>query len=83
MDNIREKQYDNLRKHFDEVTTEILGKRYYNMGGDVYTCDIITCKDIIRAYKQMKKERDDARKFLIKAMLVFAVIAVAMFILAM
>lgn len=43
-------QYDNLRKHFDNLTADILGENYFNMGMDVYECDRLCCRDIIRAY---------------------------------
>jgi len=43
---IRLLQYENLRKHFKKMTEKILGKDYYNMGADVYTCDEFICDDI-------------------------------------
>lgn len=43
-------QYDNLRKHFDNLVADILGENYFNMGMDVYECDRLCCEDIIRAY---------------------------------
>ena len=61
MDNISEKQYENLRKNFNNMTNMILGDGYYNIGGDVYSTDTIAAGDIIYAYEQMKKERDHYR----------------------
>lgn len=39
--------HENLRKHLKTVIDEVLGSDYYNMGGDVYQCDELVCKDII------------------------------------
>lgn len=50
-------QYESLRHHFDKMTNEVLGKDYYNMGMDVYTCDEIICQDITRKAKQSALER--------------------------
>ena len=46
-------QYDNLRFHFNKIIKSVLGKDYYNMGMDVYTCDELTCKDIIKRTKKI------------------------------
>lgn len=40
-------QYENLRKHFNRMTKEVLGEGYYNMAMDVYKSDEIACDDII------------------------------------
>ena len=40
--------YKNLRYYFDLVVDSVLGKDYYNMGMDTYTCDKLTCEDLIR-----------------------------------
>ena len=42
--------YKNLRKNWNKLVDEILGKDYYNMGMDTYTCDDLTCEDIIYNY---------------------------------
>ena len=39
-------QYKSLRKYFKELTDDVLGKDYYNMGSDVYSSDRITCEDL-------------------------------------
>ena len=39
--------YKNLRQQFNRMTEIILGEDYYNMGCDTYTCDKLTCEDII------------------------------------
>ena len=44
---ITEHIYKNLRKNWNKLVDEILGKDYYNMGMDTYTCDDLTCEDII------------------------------------
>jgi hypothetical protein len=83
MDSIREKQYENLRKKFNNVIKAVLGDDYYNLGGDVYSCDAITCEDIIREYKQVKKERDTYRKTaaVLSMLLVLCMVCVHLFIL--
>mgnify|MGYP001278392732 CR=1 FL=1 len=45
-------QYENLRKHFNKLVDNVLGKDYYNMGMDVYTCDEITCEDLSKKLKK-------------------------------
>ena len=47
-------QYESLRKHFRQMIEDVLGKGYYNMGGDVYECDRITCEDITNQAKKFK-----------------------------
>lgn len=39
-------QYSNLRKHFSQLISDILGPNYYNEGMDVYHCDELTCRDL-------------------------------------
>ena len=51
----------NLRKNYDKVTEHILGDDYYNMACDVYTCDDFTCNDLIEAYDELKKNRNNWR----------------------
>lgn len=53
--------YRNLRKNFGKVVSHILGKDYYNMGMDAYTCDEIACKDIVKEYDKVVEERDKYR----------------------
>lgn len=51
MDKIKEAQYSNLRKCFNEnLIKPILGEGYYNMAMDVYTCDEQTTLDLKRRY---------------------------------
>lgn len=56
MSNIEQMQYDNLRKHFNEVVFEVLGEDYWNMAMDVYHSDIECCKAIIEEYKKVKRK---------------------------
>ena len=49
----------NLRKNYDKVTEHILGDDYYNMACDVYTCDDFTCNDLIEAYDELKKAKNN------------------------
>lgn len=39
--------YENLRANWNKLVREILGENYYNMSCDTYTCDKLTCEDII------------------------------------
>lgn len=39
-------QYENLRKCFNKMVTDILGDDYYNMANDVYDSDKDCCEDI-------------------------------------
>ena len=43
---IRLAQYENLRKHFAELISKVLGPGYWNDGMDVYECDRLACEDI-------------------------------------
>ena len=40
-------QYANLRERFGILIEYALGKGYYNMGMDVYSCDDLSCIDIM------------------------------------
>ncbi len=53
-DTISLSQYKSLRDNFKKMTTEILGKGYYNMGADVYTCDKFTCEEITEKFRLHK-----------------------------
>lgn len=51
---ISKKQYLSFREYFREDLIEpILGKEYYNMGMDAYTCDMLTIKDIRKKYDKL------------------------------
>jgi hypothetical protein len=39
-------QHESLRKHFNTMVTDVLGKDYYNMAMDVYEADRMCCEDI-------------------------------------
>lgn len=39
-------QYAHLRLCFNQLIEVILGKDYYNLGLDVYSCDEVSCSDI-------------------------------------
>lgn len=47
--------YTELRKQWNRVVDEILGKNYYNYGCDHYSCDKFTADDIIYKYKKNRK----------------------------
>jgi hypothetical protein len=66
MDDIKQAQYDNLRKCVNENLTEpILGKRYYNMGLDVYSADEETTKDLKNQFDELKFNIKNYRLLLI------------------
>lgn len=70
----------NLRKNYDKVTEHILGDDYYNMACDVYTCDDFTCNDLIEAYDELKKDRNNWRNcalFLFGNLIIICVVIVA------
>ena len=50
---------ENLRKNYNKVTEHVLGDDYYNMACDVYTCDDFTCNDLIEAYDELKKAKNN------------------------
>ena len=43
-----------LDKEWQRVVDELLGKDYYNMACDSYTCDTFTADDLIYKYKKSK-----------------------------
>lgn len=45
-------QYENLRKHFRQLTEDVLGEGYWNMGMDVYECDKLTCEHLRKTLKR-------------------------------
>lgn len=51
------KLYEHVCKEFQRVTNELLGKDYYNMGMDQYTCTTMTADDLISKYKKYSKRR--------------------------
>lgn len=59
--------YKNLRKCFNNMVDRILGEKYYNMGMDTYTCDKLTCEDIInKKVKIIFKDNNSISKEVIK-----------------
>lgn len=44
--------YKELRKQWNRVVDELLGKNYYNDGCDHYSCDQFTADDLIYKYKK-------------------------------
>ena len=77
-----ENLYDNLRKCFGKVKTAILGDRYYNMGMDVYACDLLTAEDIIKAYQKVEKERNFYKR-MCDWLLIFCLVRLVMSIAAL
>jgi len=56
-------QYNSLRKYFQEMVTNILGKDYYNYEMDVYECDRQCCEDITHKTKEGFLKRLFSKKF--------------------
>ena len=44
--------YNELRKQWNRVISELLGENYYNYGCDHYSCDEFTADDLIYKYKK-------------------------------
>lgn len=57
MGKILDMQYQNLRANFNDVVKTVLGKDYYNEGSDFYTCDALTCRDLISEFRSVKVEK--------------------------
>lgn len=55
MDEIREKQYANLRQCFYALVDAILGPMYYNEAMDVYSADNNCCRDIANKFGREKQ----------------------------
>ena len=47
-----EYMYDELRKQWERIVDNLLGKDYYNYGCDHYSCDKLTADDLIYKYKK-------------------------------
>lgn len=48
LDPLEKLQYQNLRKHFNDMTRKVLGEGYYNTESDVHGSDQTTCEDITK-----------------------------------
>lgn len=46
--------YIELRKQWNRMVDELLGKDYYNYGCDHYSCDEFTVDDLIYKYKRKR-----------------------------
>lgn len=44
-----------LNGHYRRLVNELLGKAYYNMGTDVYSCNAESCEDMLHEIRRMKK----------------------------
>lgn len=51
-------QYKELREWLSIFQDIMLGKDYYNLGCDVYTCDRLTLEDLICKYGSKKQKQD-------------------------
>lgn len=56
MDHVRKLIYENLRFNYTRLTHIILGRDYYNMGCDQYSCDDEIAKDIVHVFKTLKQQ---------------------------
>ncbi len=54
---VRLLQYESLRRNFSNMVDAVLGRDYYNMGMDVYTCDEITCMHITQKANRSALQR--------------------------
>ena len=55
--------WDDLRNNLRHITDNILPKGYYNMDGDVYSCNRITAEDVVKAHNSMIKDRNKWRSW--------------------
>lgn len=56
MDKGEKSLYDNLRRNFQNIVDEVLGKDYYTINPDHFGGDNESSEDIINKYRHMKKE---------------------------
>lgn len=56
MDKGEKKLYDNLRRNFQNIVDEVLGKDYYTINPDHFGGDNESSEDIINKYRHIKKE---------------------------
>lgn len=44
-----------LNGHYLRLINELLGKGYYNMGMDAYSCNAESCEDMLHEIRRMRK----------------------------
>lgn len=44
-----------LNGHYQRLINELLGKDYYNMGMDAYSCNAEACEDMLHEIRRLKK----------------------------
>lgn len=44
-----------LNGHYQRLINELLGKDYYNMGMDAYSCNAESCEDMLHEIRRMRK----------------------------
>lgn len=44
-----------LKGHYHRLINELLGKGYYNMGMDAYSCNAESCEDMLHEIRRMRK----------------------------
>ena len=44
-----------LNVHYQTLKNELLGKAYYNMGMDAYSCNAESCEDMLHEIRRMRK----------------------------
>ena len=44
-----------LNGHYHRLINELLGKGYYNMGMDAYSCNAESCEDMLHEIRRMRK----------------------------
>lgn len=70
--------YKNLRKNYRYLTDTILGKNYYNMAMDVYTCDDMIAKDIEHKYNKLKHTVKMLKNLLIVSWCIIHILLIAL-----
>lgn len=44
-----------LNGHYQRLINELLGRDYYNMGMDAYSCNAEACEDMLHEIRRLKK----------------------------
>lgn len=50
-----------LNGHYQRLINELLGKGYYNMGMDAYSCNAESCEDMLHEIRRMRKSISTGR----------------------
>ena len=60
-----------LNGHYQRLINELLGKGYYNMGMDAYSCNAESCEDMLHEIRRMRKLISTGRWFWYQLFILF------------